>query len=156
DADTAVVYYAGHGVEVGGRNWLIPTDAVFRSVPQIDQEAISLDLVMRVLADARFGLIILDACRDNPFAVAQKGGTRGLTRGLARVQPKANLLVAYAARDGTTASDGDGRNSPFTSALLRNLETPGLEVELMFRRVRNAVMQDTHHQQQPFVYGTLT
>jgi uncharacterized caspase-like protein len=158
DADMAVVYFAGHGAEVGGTNWLIPTDATIRSAGDIEQEAISLDLVMRVVGDARFGMIILDACRENPFAtMAQKVGTRGLARaGLAPVQPKANILVAYAARDGTTASDGNGRNSPFTVALLRNLETPGLEVELMFRRVRDAVMQDTHHQQQPFVYGTLT
>jgi uncharacterized caspase-like protein len=157
DSEIAVVYFAGHGAEVGGTNWLIPTDATIRSAGDIEQEAISLDLVMRVVGDARFGMIILDACRENPFAtMAQKAGTRGLARGLAPVQPKANILVAYAARDGTTASDGDGRNSPFTAALLRNLETPGLEVELMFRRVRDAVMQDTHHQQQPFVYGTLT
>jgi uncharacterized caspase-like protein len=157
DADMAVVYFAGHGAEVDGRNWLIPSDAALRNMGDIEQEAISLDLVMRVLGDARFGLIILDACRDNPFAaVAHKAGTRGLMRGLAPVQPKANILVAYAARDGTIASDGSGRNSPFTQALLHNLETPGLEVELMFRRVRDAVMQETHHQQQPFVYGTLT
>jgi uncharacterized caspase-like protein len=146
---------AGHGIEVAGRNWLIPVDAVLRSDADIDKQAVGLDPIMQSVREAHFGLIILDACRDNPFAatMVQTQAKRAVTRGLVRVRPKGNLLVAYSARDGTTASDGSGRNSPFTGALLQNLETPGLEIGWLFRRVRDAVMQETHGEQQPFTYG---
>jgi uncharacterized caspase-like protein len=156
-ADIAVVFFAGHGMEVSGHNWLIPVDAVLRSDADIDKHAVGLDAIMRSVDEAHFGLIILDACRDNPFAAAmvQKQAGRAITRGLARVQPKGNLLVAYAARDGTTADDGDGRNSPFTAALLQSLETPGLEVGRLFRRVRDTVMRETRGHQQPFTYDGL-
>ena len=156
-ADIALVFFAGHGMEVSGRNWLIPVDAVLRSDAEIDKYAVGLDAIMRSVGEAHFGLIILDACRDNPFAAAmvQRQAGRAITRGLARVQPKGNLLVAYAARDGTTADDGDGRNSPFTAALLQNLETPGLEIGRLFRRVRDTVMRETRGHQQPFTYDGL-
>jgi TPR repeat protein len=156
-ADIAVVFFAGHGMEVGGHNWLIPVDAVLHSDADIDKQAIGLDTVMRSVDVAHFGLIMLDACRDNPFAavMVQKQAGRAITRGLSRVQPKGNLLVAYAARDGTTAGDGGGRNSPFTDALLHNLETPGLEIGRLFRRVRDTVLRETRGQQQPFTYDGL-
>src|SRR5262249_29947967 len=82
--------------------------------------------------------------------------TRSVTRGFAKVEPTTNVLVAYAAKDGTTAKDGDRRNSPYTTALLRNLEVPGLEISYMFRNVRDEVMASTHRAQQPFVYGSLS
>ena len=156
-ADTAVVFYAGHGMEVGGRNWLIPIDAVLHSEADVDKQAIGVDTMMRSVDQAHFSLIILDACRDNPFAakMAQAQGRRAISRGLIAVHPKGNLLVAYSARDGTTASDGDGRNSPFTAALLQNLETPGLEIGWLFRRVRDSVMHETRGEQQPFTYEGL-
>ena len=153
-ADIAVVFFAGHGIEVGGQNWLIPIDAALHSDADIGKEAIGLDEIMQSVDAAHFGLIILDACRENPFAaaMAQKQSGRAVTRGLGRVQPRGNLLVAYAARDGTLANDGHGRNSPFTASLLRNLETPGLEIGWLFRRVRNSVMRETQGKQQPFTY----
>jgi uncharacterized caspase-like protein len=155
----AVVFYAGHGMEAGGENWLVPTDAELRSDTDIESEAVSLRSVNLQVSKARqLGLIILDACRNNPFAAKMKRSlsTRAVARGLAPTEPTDNVLVAYAARDGTTASDGDGRNSPFTTALLRNIETPGLEISFMFRRVRDDVMSATKREQQPFVYGSLS
>ncbi len=155
----AVVFYAGHGMEAGGENWLIPTDAELRSDTDIESEAVSLRSVNLQVSKARqLGLIILDACRNNPFAAKMKRSlsTRAVARGLAPTEPTDNVLVAYAARDGTTASDGDGRNSPFTTALLRNIETPGLEISFLFRRVRDDVMTATKREQQPFVYGSLS
>jgi hypothetical protein len=106
----------------------------------------------------QLGLVILDACRNNPFAAKMQRSlrTRAVTRGLAPTEPTDNVLVAYAARDGTTANDGDGRNSPFTAALLRNIETPGLEISFLFRNVRDEVMSATKRDQQPFVYGSLS
>lgn len=158
-SDIAVVFYAGHGMEVGGENWLIPISAELRSDTDIESEAISLRSVSLQVSKARkLGLVILDACRNNPFAAKMKRSmsTRAVARGLAPTEPSDNVLIAYAARDGTTASDGDGRNSPFTASLLRHIETPGLEISFLFRRVRDDVMAATRREQQPFVYGSLS
>ena len=155
----AVVFYAGHGMEVSGENWLIPTGAELRSDADIENEAVSLRSISLQVSKARkIGLVILDACRNNPFAAKMKRsiGTRAVARGLAPTEPSENVLIAYAARDGTTASDGDGRNSPFTTALLHHIETPGLEISFLFRRVRDDVMTATKREQQPFVYGSLS
>lgn len=158
-SDIAVVFYAGHGLEVGGENWLIPISAELRSDTDIESEAISLRSVSLQVSKARkLGLVILDACRNNPFAAKMKRSisTRAVARGLAPTEPSDNVLIAYAARDGTTASDGDGRNSPFTASLLRHIETSGLEISFLFRRVRDDVMAATKREQQPFVYGSLS
>jgi formylglycine-generating enzyme required for sulfatase activity len=158
-AEIALVFYAGHGMEVGGENWLIPTDAELRSDTDAEHEAVSLRSVVLQLSQVRrLGLIILDACRNNPFAakMQRSARVRAVERGLARTEPADNLLVAYASRDGTTADDGHGRNSPFTTALLRHIETPGLEVRFLFASVRDDVMEATRREQQPFVYGSLS
>ncbi|MBR1232228.1 caspase family protein [Bradyrhizobium sp. AUGA SZCCT0182] len=158
-AEMAVVFYAGHGMEVGGENWLIPVNAELRSDADIESEAVSLRSISLQVSKARqLGLVILDACRNNPFAAKMKRSlsTRAVARGLAPTEPSDNVLIAYAARDGTTASDGEGRNSPFTAALLRNIETPGLEISFLFRNVRDEVMAATKREQQPFVYGSLS
>jgi hypothetical protein len=158
-SEMAVVFYAGHGMEAGGENWLIPTDAELRSDTDVESEAVSLRSINLQVSKARqLGLVILDACRNNPFAAKMQRSlrTRAVARGLAPTEPTDNVLVAYAARDGTTANDGDGRNSPFTTALLRNIETPGLEISFLFRNVRDEVMTATKREQQPFVYGSLS
>ena len=159
-SEMAIVFYAGHGIEVGGENWLIPVDAELRNDTDAEYEAVSLKAVTLQVAKARqLGLVILDACRNNPFAAKMQRSIRTrntVTRGLAPTEPTDNVLVAYAARDGTVANDGDGRNSPFTAALLRNMETPGLEITFMFRNVRDEVMAATKREQQPFVYGSLS
>ncbi|TFV44299.1 caspase family protein [Bradyrhizobium niftali] len=159
-ADMAALYFAGHGMEINGENWLIPIDAALKRDTDAANEAISLQSVMlQVSNTTSLGLVILDACRDNPFAfrmnrsLATRAATMG---GLGRIEPTGNVLVAYAARDGTTALDGDARNSPFAAALLRNIEAPGVEVTFMFRNVRDDVMEATRNQQQPFVYGSLS
>ena len=158
-SEVAVVFYAGHGIEVDKRNFLIPVDARLLGDGDVEFEAVSLDLVLRAVEGAsNFRLIILDACRDNPFAVAMRraGGTRSIGRGLASVEPPGETLVAYAAKEGTVAADGEGRNSPYTTALLAHLEEPGLDVGLMFRKVRDAVLAKTGGHQEPFWYGSLS
>jgi formylglycine-generating enzyme required for sulfatase activity len=157
--EIAVIFFAGHGMEIGGENWLIPVDAELGSDTDAENEAVSLRTVMLQVAGAsNLGLVILDACRNNPFAAKMQRTirTRAVDRGLVRTEPTDNVLVAYAARDGTTAKDGEGRNSPFSAALLKNLETPGLEVTFLFRNVRDDVMAATKREQQPFVYGSLS
>ena len=154
-----MVFYAGHGIEVDKRNFLIPVDARLVGDGDVEFETVPLDLLSRAVERAKgLRLIVLDACRDNPFAVAMQrsGATRSIGRGLGRVEPSGETLVAYAAKEGTVASDGEGRNSPYTTALLAHLEEPGLEVGLMFRKVRDAVLASTGGRQEPFVYGSLS
>ena len=159
DAEMAVVFFAGHGMEVGGENWLVPVDAELRIDVNAEQEAIALRSVMLTVSSAsKLGMVMLDACRNNPFLAKMSRTvlTRSVDRGLARIEPTNNVLVAYASRDGTVASDGSGRNSPFTSALLEHIETPGLEINFLFRNVRDEVVAATKGAQQPFVYGSLS
>ena len=158
-SEIAVVFYAGHGIEVDQRNFLVPVDARLASDQDVEFEAVPLELVSRAVERASgLRLVILDACRENPFAVQMQraGATRSIGRGLARVAPSGETLIAYAAKEGTVASDGAGRNSPYSEALLGHLEEPGLEVGLMFRKVRDTVVGLTGGRQEPFVYGSLS
>jgi hypothetical protein len=154
-ADIGVVYFAGHGMEVGGKNFLIPVDATLARAGALDLEAIPLETVLAQLEGVReLKLVILDACRNNPFAL--RGGKRSLGRGLARIEPEDSMLVIYAAKDGTTADDGVGRpHSPFTQALLKHIATPGTEVRILFGRIGEDVATVTGRQQLPHLYGTL-
>jgi uncharacterized caspase-like protein len=159
DADIAVVYYAGHGIEMDGNNYLIPTDAKLLSDFDVQDETMSLDRVLRALDPVkRLKLVILDACRDNPFAKSMKRtiATRAIGRGLAEIEPAASdTLVAFAAKAGAVASDGDGQNSPFAAALVKHLTEPGLDLRIAFGRVRDDVLRSTGNRQEPFVYGSL-
>ena len=158
-AEMAVVFYAGHGIEVGQRNYLVPVDAQLASDRLVEYEAMPLEQVQQAVQGATgLRLVILDACRENPFVAKMEraGATRSIGRGLARVEPSGETLVAYAAKGGTVALDGTGRNSPYSNALLEHLEQPGLEVMYMFRAVRDAVLEATGGQQEPFWYGSLS
>lgn len=159
DADIAVIYYAGHGIEVDGTNYLIPVDAVLDRDTDAYDEAIALDRILQAIEPAKqLRLVILDACRDNPFAKTMKRtvASRALGRGLVGVEPaRPNTLIAFAAKGGSTAADGDSKNSPFTTALLKYLAQPGLELGKAFRLVRDEVMNATGNRQEPFVYGSL-
>jgi carboxyl-terminal processing protease len=158
-ADWAMVYYAGHGIEVGGLNYLVPVDARLQSDRDVVDEAISLDRLLSAVEGARkIRLVVLDACRDNPFAtrIQRTAASRSVGRGLARVEPRAGTIVFYATKDGQIANDGDGQNSPFTTAFLKRLAMPGLEVRRMIDLVRDDVMDATNDRQQPFHYGSVS
>src|SRR6185312_13034670 len=159
DADIAVIYYAGHGIEVDGSNYLIPVDARLERDDDVYDEAFSLDRILATVEPAkRLRLVILDACRDNPFAQKMKKtlATRSIGRGLAKVEPASpNTLIAYSAKAGSTAADGSGKNSPFTTALSRHLTAPGLDVRRAFGFVRDDVLKTTNNRQEPYVYGSL-
>jgi len=158
DADIAVVFYAGHGVEVAGTNYLIPVDVVLERDTDIEDEAVSLERVNRLIQPAqRLRLIILDACRENPFTPAmQRGATRAIGRGLAWVDVQTqDTMIAFAARPGTTVNDGSDANSPYTTALLRNLAIPGLDIRLAMGRVRDEVAAQTGRQQEPTFFTSL-
>ncbi|MGM4872597.1 caspase family protein [Bradyrhizobium sp. 956_D2_N1_5] len=159
DADVAVIYYAGHGMEIEGTNYLIPVDATLERDTDVYDEAFSLDRVMLAIEPARqLRLVILDACRNNPFSEKMKRtvGSRSISRGLARIEPAtANTLVAFAAKAGSTASDGNSKNSPYAAALVKYIGTPGLDLRRVFGFVRDDVMKATGNRQEPYVYGTL-
>lgn len=159
NADVAVVYYAGHGIEVDGINYLVPTDAKLLSDFDVEDETVSLDRILKALeATKRLRLIILDACRDNPFNRTMKRSiaSRSVGRGLAKVEPTmSDTLIAFAAKAGAVASDGEGQNSPFAAALVKYLAEPGLDLRLAFGRVRDDVLKSTANRQEPFVYGSL-
>ncbi|MDQ8727120.1 caspase family protein [Bradyrhizobium sp. LHD-71] len=161
DADVAVLFYAGHGIEIGGTNYLIPVDARLASDRDAPDEAIPLDrLVLSADGAKKLRVIILDACRDNPYAGKMRRESRAALRavssGLGKVEPSStDTLIAYAAKAGSTAEDGERNHSPFTAALLKHLTVPGLDLRLAFGRVKDEVMKTTNGRQEPFVYGSL-
>lgn len=158
DADWAVVYYAGHGMEVAGVNYLIPIDARIASDLDVGLEAIPIDQVLNAAERARaLRLVILDACRDNPFANQMKRtvASRSIGRGLAKMEPDPGTLVVFAAKHGETALDGDGGNSPFVTAFVKDIQVPGVEVRRLFDNVRDDVMDMTDRRQQPYSYGSV-
>jgi hypothetical protein len=160
-ADVALAFYAGHGLQVHGRNYLVPVDAKLEKENDLRFDAVSLDDLQQLMETSqRINILILDACRDNPLArnLARSMGTRsnGIGRGLGQTQAGIGTLIVYATQPGNVALDGEGRNSPFTAALLANVETPGLEVRQVFTRVRQAVIQTTKGKQVPWDSSSLT
>lgn len=158
-ADIAVIFFAGHGIEITGTNYLVPVDARLAKDLDAEDEAVPLDRLVRAIeASRRLRLVLLDACRDNPFAasIERTFALRAVTNGLAKVEPStSDTLIAYAAKAGSVAVDGNGPNSPFTAALLRYIAEPGLDIRLALGRVRDDVLQSTGNKQEPFVYGSL-
>lgn len=154
-ADVAMVYYAGHGIEGSGKNWLLPVDAQLQSELDLRYEAIELDLVLESISGADLRMVVLDACRNNPFGRSWKSGTRAVTRGLGQADVD-DVLVIYAAAPGQTASDGTGGNSPFATSLAKRLTQPGLPVQMLGGSVRDDVLKATDGMQRPFVSASIT
>ena len=150
----ALFYYAGHAVQWNGANFLLPTSARVGSNADLLHQAIDAGAIVQVMekAGARLNLLILDSCRDNPFPDGIAEGSSGLAEMRGQT---AEMLIGYATAPGTVASDGEGRHSPYTAALLEHLEEPGLEVAMLFRRVRSSVRQATDGNQIPWVSSSL-
>jgi Caspase domain len=163
-ADAALFFFAGHGLQFDGINYILPKDAQLRSETRLKQETIALqDVLAAIEKRAKLALIFLDACRDNPLAEALQrnakgaGRTAAIARGLAPMSIRnPDTLLVFAAAPGKTASDGVGTNSPFTSALLQNIREPGVEIELMLKRVTRDVVQATNGEQVPERLSRLT
>ena len=157
-SDWAVVYYAGHGLEVSGTNYLVPIDARLGDDRDIQDEAVSVDRILRAVENAKkLRLVMLDACRDNPFLkrMHRSIATRSISRGLAAIEPLGATLIVFAAKDGETAEDGAGNHSPFAASLIKRLQQPTIEINKLFRLVTSDVLKATGNQQRPFVYGSL-
>ena len=156
-ADWAVVYYAGHGFEIGGVNYLVPVDARLAADKDAETEAVALEQVIAAVGGARkLRLVILDACRDNPFAPKMQHtiALKLVDKGFSNIEPGAGFMVVYAAKHGETALDGEGTDSPFATVLARDIKEPKVEIRKLFDIVRDDVWTATRHQQQPFTYGS--
>ena len=156
-ADWAVVYYAGHGFEIGGVNYLVPVDAKLAADKDAETEAVALEQVIAAVGGARkLRLVMLDACRDNPFAPTMKHtiALKLVDKGFSNIEPGAGFMVVYAAKHGETALDGEGVDSPFATAVARDIKEPHVEVRKVFDIVRDDVWASTKHEQQPFTYGS--
>jgi tetratricopeptide (TPR) repeat protein len=176
NAEWATVYYAGHGIEMNGVNYLIPVDAKLATDRDVQFEAVPFDQVMASLEGAKkLKLVLLDACRDNPFEPQMhrtaapepvaapstatntntSAGSRSIGRGLGEVKVSGATLVVFAAKQGQVALDGDGGDSPFTVAVTQRIATPGVEINKVFRLVRDDVMEASAGRQEPYTYGSL-
>jgi len=161
DSSVALVYFAGHGVQIGGTNYLIPVDAAMARDYEVPDETLGMDSVMRALESAGAGLnlLVLDCCRNNPFSRSWRGSRSAASGGLAiPTDAPQGMFIAFSTSPGDVAEDGDGANSPYTAALVRHLPTPGAEFEQVFKRVGRDVAAATGGEQEPWFnskfYGT--
>jgi len=158
-ADVGLFFYAGHGLQVDGRNFLAPVDATLKSDTDLDFEAIELNLVLKQLErNSRVSIVFLDACRDNPLArnLAVASRSTSVGRGLAQVDKAVGMMIAFATQPGNVALDGKGRNSPFTEALLRHIGSEGASINDVMIGVRKDVLETTNGKQVPWENSSLT
>jgi TPR repeat protein len=153
DSGIGVFYYAGHGLQVNGRNYMVPVDAVIQGDAEVAVEAVDVEYVLSRMDTARnrLNIVILDACRDDPFSRS----LRSSSRGLASIDAPIGTLIAYATAPGRVAQDGDGPNGLYTSELLKSMKIPGLKIEDVFKRVRQSVSQQTNNKQVPWESSSL-
>jgi tetratricopeptide (TPR) repeat protein len=159
-ADIALFFYAGHGLQINGKNYLVPVDAKLERPGDLALDAVDIGNVLAQMeAEKRVNLVFLDACRDNPLArsLARSLGTRSsaVGQGLASIQSAIGTMIAYATQPDNVALDGEGRNSPFTAALLKHIVTPGLEIGTLMKRVRADVIAATREKQVPWDHSSL-
>ena len=152
NADITLLFYAGHGVQITGTNYMLPIDLNLNDLSQAPLQGISLNDVVEKYLPGKTKLVFLDACRDNPL---MQVANRGVSRGLAPINVSEGTLISYATKDGSVAQDGNGKNSPFTSALLEHIGDPD-DIAVVLRKVREKVMKSTGNKQQPWEYGSLT
>lgn len=159
NADISVIYYSGHGIEAAGVNYLIPVDARLANAFDVEDETVQLDRLLWATSNVKaLSLVILDACRENPFLRSGDGApvTRGIGGHVIGQQATTtNTLIAYAAKAGSLSYDGTDQNSPFTTALVKFIAEPGIDIRIALGRVRDDVLTATGNRQEPFVYGSL-
>lgn len=160
NAETALFFYAGHGLQVNGVNYLIPVDARLGGEEDLEFEALRLERIIELMERVPRNLIFLDACRDNPLtrSLARSMGTRSVSigRGLAKMDVRAEAMISFATEPGQVALDGTGSHSPFTAALLKHIATPNLDIAFLMRRVRKDVKEATQQRQIPWHNSSLT
>ncbi|MEC9369351.1 MAG: caspase domain-containing protein [Pseudomonadota bacterium] len=158
-ADVSLLYYAGHALQVNGENYLVPTEATLKRESDLDFEAVPLNLIMKQMQrTTRVSLVFLDACRDNPLTRSLSSVSRSLSvgTGLAAIEKASGMMIAFATEPGSVALDGKGRNSPFTTALLKHIDTPNATINDIMIEVRKDVMAATNNTQIPWENSSLT
>jgi hypothetical protein len=152
--DVGLVYYAGHGIEVKGRNYFIPVNADIKRSDEIADQSLDVNLILEKMETAKKGIniLIVDACRDDPFGRS----FRSSSKGLANMDAPQGTIIAFATSPGKVAADGSGRNSPYTKNLVRAMQTPNLPIEQVFKQVRRAVQLETKNQQTPWENTSLS
>jgi len=160
DADLAVFFYSGHGLQVDGKNYLVPVDAKLERVNDLSLDAIDVQAVLSQMeADQRVNLVFLDACRDNPLvrSLCRSVGSRSINvgQGLGATESALGTMIAYSTQPDNVALDGTGRNSPFTTALINHLTDPGIDIDVVMKRVRGDVIAATHQKQVPWDHSSL-
>ena len=150
DYDVGLFFYAGHGVQVKGNNYLIPVDAKLENENDVEYDTVRADRVLTKMENAgsKTNIVILDACRDNPFERSWRRGTKG--SGLVFMDAPSGSIIAYATSPGNTASDGTGTNGIYTSAILSHIQTPSITIEQMFKLVRSTIMDWSDGKQVPW------
>jgi len=164
-ADVGLFFYAGHGMQVAGENYLVPVDATLKQESDLEFEAVKVDSVMKqMFRETKVKIVLLDACRDNPLAnqLSRSMSPRsrslgGAASGMSAIDTSSvgGTIIAFATAPGSVALDGTGSHSPFTTALLEHMETPGLDVDVMMKRVRGSVAKATSERQQPWTNSSL-
>lgn len=152
--DVGLVYYSGHGIEVRGRNYFIPVNADIKRSDEIADQSLDVNLILEKMETAKKGvnILIVDACRDDPFGRS----FRSSSRGLANMDAPQGTIIAFATSPGKVAADGEGRNSPYTKNLIKTMQIPNLPIEQVFKQVRRAVQQETKNQQTPWENTSLS
>ena len=152
--DVGLVYYSGHGIEVRGRNFFIPVNADIKRSDEIADQSLDVNLILEKMETAKKGvnILIVDACRDDPFGRS----FRSSSRGLANMDAPQGTIIAFATSPGKVAADGEGRNSPYTKNLIKTMQIPNLPIEQVFKQVRRAVQQETKNQQTPWENTSLS
>jgi hypothetical protein len=152
--DVGLVYYSGHGIEVRGRNYFIPVNADIKRSDEIADQSLDVNLILEKMETAKKGvnILIVDACRDDPFGRS----FRSSSRGLANMDAPQGTIIAFATSPGKVAADGSGRNSPYTKNLVKMMQVPNLPIEQVFKQVRRAVQEETRNQQTPWENTSLS
>lgn len=152
--NVGLVYYSGHGIEVRGRNYFVPVNADIKRSDEVADQSLDVNLILEKMETAKKGvnILIIDACRDDPFG----GSFRSSSRGLASMDAPQGTIVAFSTSPGKVAADGEGRNSPYTKNLVKSIQTPNLPIEQVFKQVRRAVQQETKNQQTPWENTSLS
>ena len=153
-SDAGLVYYSGHGIEIRGRNYFIPVNADIQREDEVSDQSHDVALILEKMSTAQkaVNILIVDACRDDPFGRS----FRSSSKGLASMEAPRGTIVAYATSPGKVAADGDGRNSPYTKHLVRAMQAPNKPIELVFKEVRRAVQDETKNLQTPWENTSLS
>lgn len=155
DAEIAIIYYAGHDIESKGQNWLIPTDARLKADTDLHYETIEINNVIKSMQGAKTKILVIDACRDNPFSRTWRARKRSISRGLSAIEAD-DIFVILSAAPGQVAADGEGNNSPFAVSFAKRISEPEAVLQFLGGLIRDDLLRATAGFQRPYVSASIT